>query len=243
MDPPLNNTHLACWSAWSCWITLTLCIVTSLSTSRPIGLSDFDTRTKENRLLQPSSWPIACPRSYYIVVTRCRLMWMQETLFDWKWSQGPNFELQLQKRRDAECPFYHIGVWCIWNSTNCRTVLNRNFVSCFERIWNTVFYFHRKAWHSFKIETGWRSRYSHWLRAGQPRGRSLSPGRATGFLLSTPSRPVLEPTQLPVQWVTGALSRGKMAGEWSWQPPNSAEVKNTWIYTSVSTHTSSWRST
>jgi hypothetical protein len=28
------------------------------------------------------------------------------------------------------------------------------------------------------------------------------------FLFSTPSRPTLEPTQLPIQWVSGAVSLG-----------------------------------
>jgi hypothetical protein len=37
-----------------------------------------------------------------------------------------------------------------------------------------------------------------------PEGWSSSPGRGKIFLLSTPSGPVLEPTQPPVQWVLGA---------------------------------------
>jgi hypothetical protein len=35
------------------------------------------------------------------------------------------------------------------------------------------------------------SRYGDWLRAGQPRGQSLSPNRDTNFHFSMSSRPVL----------------------------------------------------
>jgi hypothetical protein len=53
------------------------------------------------------------------------------------------------------------------------------------------------------------------------------------FLLSTPSRLVLGPTQPPIQCVQGALSPGiKRPGrEADHSPPSNAEVKNTWIYT------------
>jgi hypothetical protein len=53
--------------------------------------------------------------------------------------------------------------------------------------------------------------------------------------LGTASRPTLEPTQLLIQWVPGALSLGvKRAGrEADHLPPSSAEVKNAWIYTST----------
>jgi hypothetical protein len=53
-------------------------------------------------------------------------------------------------------------------------------------------------------EPGWHSRYSDCLRAGWPRSRSSSPGRAEHFLFSTSSRPVLGPTQPPIQWILGA---------------------------------------
>jgi hypothetical protein len=53
-----------------------------------------------------------------------------------------------------------------------------------------------------------RSRYSDWLRAGRPRGRSSNPGRSKNFLFSTSSRPALGPTQTPIQWVPGVLSPG-----------------------------------
>jgi hypothetical protein len=55
------------------------------------------------------------------------------------------------------------------------------------------------------------------------------------FLFSTSSRPVLEPTQPPFQWVPGALSPG-LKRPWrvaDHSPPTSAEVKKTWIYTST----------
>jgi hypothetical protein len=51
-------------------------------------------------------------------------------------------------------------------------------------------------------------RYSAWLRAGRPKGRSSSPSRGKVFFLSTTSRPVLGPTQPPIQWVPGALFTG-----------------------------------
>jgi hypothetical protein len=53
------------------------------------------------------------------------------------------------------------------------------------------------------------SRYSDWLRAERPRGRSSSPGRVKNFLFSTSSSLALGSTQLLNQWVSGALSRGQ----------------------------------
>jgi hypothetical protein len=55
------------------------------------------------------------------------------------------------------------------------------------------------------------------------------------FLYTTASRPVLGPTQPPVQWVTGALSLGikRQDREADHSPPSSAEVKNGWSYTST----------
>jgi hypothetical protein len=44
-----------------------------------------------------------------------------------------------------------------------------------------------------------RSRYSDWLRAGRPNGRSSSPGRGENFHFSTSSRSALGPTQPPIQ--------------------------------------------
>jgi hypothetical protein len=51
------------------------------------------------------------------------------------------------------------------------------------------------------------------------------------FSLITPvSRPALGSTQLPIQWVPGALSLGVMqpGREADRSPPSSAEVKNAW---------------
>jgi hypothetical protein len=55
------------------------------------------------------------------------------------------------------------------------------------------------------------------------------------FLSSTSSRPVLGPTQPPVQWLPGALSLGvKRPGrEADHAPSASAEAKKMWIYTST----------
>jgi hypothetical protein len=58
------------------------------------------------------------------------------------------------------------------------------------------------------LELWWRSRYSDWLRAGQQRGRSSSPGRVKNFFFSTSSRPALGSTLPPNHWVPGALFSG-----------------------------------
>jgi hypothetical protein len=71
------------------------------------------------------------------------------------------------------------------------------------------------------------SQDSDWLRAGQPRGRSSSPGRVKNFLFSTLSRLAIGSIQPPIQWVLGAFSLGiKRTGlEADHSPPTSAEVK------------------
>jgi hypothetical protein len=62
-------------------------------------------------------------------------------------------------------------------------------------------------------ELGWHSRYSNWLLAGRPRGRSSSPGRVNNFYFSMSSRPGLRCTQPPMQWVPGgSFPGGKEAG-------------------------------
>jgi hypothetical protein len=55
------------------------------------------------------------------------------------------------------------------------------------------------------------------------------------FFFSTASRPILGPTQPPIQRVQGALSLGvkRLGREADHSPPSSAEVKNAWIYTST----------
>jgi hypothetical protein len=82
---------------------------------------------------------------------------------------------------------------------------------------------------------GYRSRYSDWVRAGRPRGRSSSPGRGKIFLFFTPSRPVPGPTQPPIQCIPRALSSGvkRPGSEADHSPQTIAEVNNTWIYTST----------
>jgi hypothetical protein len=77
------------------------------------------------------------------------------------------------------------------------------------------------------------SRYSDWLLAGRPRGRSSSPSRATIFVLFLSSSQALGPAQPPIQCVPRALSHevkrpGRDADR---SPPISAEFKNTRIYT------------
>jgi hypothetical protein len=55
------------------------------------------------------------------------------------------------------------------------------------------------------------------------------------FFFTTVLRPALGPTQLPIQWVTGALSLGvKRPGhEANNSPPSTTEVKNAWSCTST----------
>jgi hypothetical protein len=81
----------------------------------------------------------------------------------------------------------------------------------------------------------WRSRYSDWIRAGRPRGQSSSPGRGKNFLFSTSFRPVLGPTQPPIQWVPWALSPWvkRYGREADHSPPASAAVKKILNYTSI----------
>jgi hypothetical protein len=52
----------------------------------------------------------------------------------------------------------------------------------------------------------WGSRYSDWLRAGRPRGRSSSPGRIKNFLQVFQTGSGVHPTSY--QMGTGALSPG-----------------------------------
>jgi hypothetical protein len=88
-----------------------------------------------------------------------------------------------------------------------------------------------------------RNRYSDWLQAGRPRGRSLSPDRGKIFLFSTLLKPILGPVHSPIQLVPGAIYPWvKRPGNESNHPPlTSAKVKNMWIYTSTPP-TSSWHS-
>jgi hypothetical protein len=84
--------------------------------------------------------------------------------------------------------------------------------------------------------------------------RNSSVGIATGyrfdsqqgkdiFLYSTASRPALRPTQLPIQWVLGALSPGveRPGREAEYSPTSSAGIKNGGATPSLP-QTSSWHS-
>jgi len=55
-----------------------------------------------------------------------------------------------------------------------------------------------------------------------------------GRNLATASRPLMGSTQLPIQWVSHAISPGsKWQGRALYNLPCSAEVSNTWNYTST----------
>jgi hypothetical protein len=55
------------------------------------------------------------------------------------------------------------------------------------------------------------------------------------FLFTIASRMALEPTQPPIQWVSGAFFLGvkQLGCEADHSPPSSAEVNNMWSYTST----------
>jgi hypothetical protein len=63
------------------------------------------------------------------------------------------------------------------------------------------------------------------------------PGSVTDviFLFATALKSVLGPTQPPIQWVPGVVSPGvkRLEHGADHSPPSSAEVKNTWHYTST----------
>jgi hypothetical protein len=78
------------------------------------------------------------------------------------------------------------------------------------------------------------SRYSDWLRAVRPRGRSSSPCRGKNFHFSASFKRTLGPTQPTIHWVTGPSPGVKRKGrEADHASPTSAEVKKTWIHTST----------
>jgi hypothetical protein len=75
-------------------------------------------------------------------------------------------------------------------------------------------------------KAGTASRYSDWLRTGRRRERSSSPGRVKNFLFSTSSRPAVERTQPPIQWVPRALFPGvKRPGREDDHSPPTSESK------------------
>jgi hypothetical protein len=64
--------------------------------------------------------------------------------------------------------------------------------------------------HNIVINYGYfGSRYIEGLRAGRP---SLDSRKRQDFLFSIASRPALEPTQPPIQWVPGQFLRLKLPG-------------------------------
>jgi hypothetical protein len=85
------------------------------------------------------------------------------------------------------------------------------------------------------VGAGMAYRYSDWLQAERPRGRSSRPRKVKNFLFSTSSRQSLGSTQTPTRWVPDALFSGvKRPGrEADHSPPASAEVKKMWFYTST----------
>jgi hypothetical protein len=68
------------------------------------------------------------------------------------------------------------------------------------------------------------------------------PAEARGFLYSTPSRPALEPTQSPIQWVSKVLSPAlkRQGSEAEHSHPSSDNSKNGGAIPSLP-HTSLWR--
>jgi hypothetical protein len=97
-----------------------------------------------------------------------------------------------------------------------------------------VLFHFKRSWDSVVgIATGYR------LDDRGVRVQDLSLGRVKNFLFSTSSRPALESTQPPIQWVPGALSLGvKRSGrEADHSPSASAEVEKMWIYMSTPPYT------
>jgi hypothetical protein len=80
-----------------------------------------------------------------------------------------------------------------------------------------------------------------WLRVGQLRIRSSSPGRVKDINFSISSTPTQGSTQPPIQLVSGVHSLGikRQGCETDHLPPTSIEVKKMWIYANTP-HTSLW---
>jgi hypothetical protein len=89
---------------------------------------------------------------------------------------------------------------CTEESVNKSTAVSLNLFYC-------LLYSH---W-----ELGSRSRYSDWLRAGRPRGRSLSPCRVKYFLHVVQSGSGVHPTSYPMG-TGGSFLGGKAVEAWSW---------------------------
>jgi hypothetical protein len=81
------------------------------------------------------------------------------------------------------------------------------------------------------------ARIAQWYSAGirlDDRGFENQQGLGI-FLFTTESRPALEPTEPPIQWLPGALSLvvKRPGREADHSPPSSVELKNAWGYTST----------
>jgi len=92
---------------------------------------------------------------------------------------------------------------------------------------------HISKWYNQKERVGaaQETRATGWTTGDQ-----LLAGAVMGlFHFATASRPAPGLTQPPIQWVPRLLPRGvKRPGhEADYSPPSSAEVKNTWNYTST----------
>jgi hypothetical protein len=89
----------------------------------------------------------------------------------------------------------------------------------------------------FFSKPGQCSRYSDWLRAERPRGRSSSPGRGNCFLPSTSSRPVPGTTQPIFQWGTGTMYPGlKRPGSEADHSPPTSEYVSLYIHCPIRLH-------
>jgi hypothetical protein len=116
----------------------------------------------------------------------------------------PNFVLHVtSNKRFCE---HHNYIWFLSNISIYITRLTQSFL---------ILHFCRSFLCIISVSTDFtmRSRYSDWLRAGRPRGRSSSPGRVKNFHFSMSSRPALGSTQPPIEWVPGgSFPGGKAAG-------------------------------
>jgi hypothetical protein len=66
-----------------------------------------------------------------------------------------------------------------------------------------------------------------------------SPGREGNFILATASRPIVGPTEPPIQWVPGdGLSPDvkRPVCKFYHSPVTNVEIMNTWNYTSTPTY-------
>jgi hypothetical protein len=74
-------------------------------------------------------------------------------------------------------------------------------------------YFQTALFYALHIytEQGWRSRYSDWLGAGRPRGRSSSPGRVKNFLRVIQTGSGAHPASYPMG-TGGFFPGGRTAG-------------------------------